>query len=113
MHEYSIVQALVDRVDAEMKNHGATSVQRLSIRIGELSGVDPDLFTTAYNTFRERTICEDAELYLTIVPALWICEGCGQRIAAGKPLRCDLCGSPAKLAEGDEITLDRIEMEVP
>jgi hydrogenase nickel incorporation protein HypA/HybF len=113
MHEYSIVQALVDRVDAETKAHGATSVQRVSITIGELSGVDPDLFTTAYNTFRERTICEDAELYLTIVPALWMCERCGQRIARGAVLRCDICGSPARLAEGDEITLDRIEMEVP
>jgi hypothetical protein len=28
-------------------------------------------------------------------------------------LKCDACGSPARLAEGDEIMLDRIEMEVP
>jgi hydrogenase nickel incorporation protein HypA/HybF len=113
MHEYSIVQALVDRVGAEVKAHGARSVQSVSIRIGELSGVDPDLFTTAYNTFRERTICDGAELYLTIVPARWMCERCGQRIAQGGVLRCDICGSGARLAEGDEIMLDRIEMEVP
>jgi hydrogenase nickel incorporation protein HypA/HybF len=113
MHEYSIVQALVDRVDSEVKARGATSVQRLSVRIGELSGVDPDLFTTAYNTFRERTICDGAALYVTIVPARWTCERCGQRIAAGSVLRCDICGSAARLAEGDEIILDRIEMEVP
>jgi hydrogenase nickel incorporation protein HypA/HybF len=113
MHEYSIVQALVDRVDAEVTARHATSVQSLSIRIGELSGVDPDLLTTAYQTFRERTICQGAELYLTIVPARWSCEHCGQRIAAGSVLRCDICGSAARLAEGDEIMLDRIEMEVP
>ena len=113
MHEYSIVQSLVDRVDTEAKARGATRVHSLSISIGELSGVDPDLLGTAYKTFRERTICGDAELYLTIVPALWICERCGQRIGQGSVLRCDLCGSPARLAEGDEIMLDRIEMEVP
>jgi hydrogenase nickel incorporation protein HypA/HybF len=113
MHEYSIVQALVERVDAEVKSRHATSVQRLSIRIGELSGVDPDLLTTAYNIFRERTVCERAELDLTIVPARWACERCSRPIGPGSLLKCEACGVPARLAEGDEIMLDRIEMEVP
>jgi hydrogenase nickel incorporation protein HypA/HybF len=113
MHEYSIVQALVERVDAEAKARHAASVQRLSIRLGELSGVDPDLLTTAYNTFRERTICETADLDLTIVPARWSCERCGRPIGRGGFLSCGVCGSPARLVEGDEIMLDRIEMEVP
>ena len=113
MHEYSIVQSLVDRVDAEAKLRGATRVHRLSIRIGELAGVDPELLMTAYQTFRERTICEWAELDLTIVSARWACERCGRQIGGGGLLRCDACDAPAKLAEGDEIILDRIEMEVP
>jgi hydrogenase nickel incorporation protein HypA/HybF len=113
MHEYSIIQSLVDRVDAEVKSRGATGVHRLSIRIGELSGVDPELLMTAYQTFRERTICERAELDLTIVAARWTCEQCGRRIAPGNLLTCEVCDRPARLAEGDEIMLDRIEMEVP
>ncbi len=40
MHEYSIVQALVERVDAEARARGATAVHRLSVSIGELSGVE-------------------------------------------------------------------------
>jgi Zn finger protein HypA/HybF involved in hydrogenase expression len=28
-------------------------------------------------------------------------------------LQCPRCGVPARLAQGDEIVLDRIEMEVP
>jgi hydrogenase nickel incorporation protein HypA/HybF len=113
MHEYSIVQSLIDRVDAEARARGAPSVHRLSIRIGELAGVDPELLTTAYHTFRERTICEAAELDLTIVPARWTCERCGRDIDRGGFLRCDVCDAPAKLVAGDEILLDRIEMEVP
>ena len=31
----------------------------------------------------------------------------------GQVLRCSACGSPARLAGGDEIMLDRIELEVP
>ena len=113
MHEYSIVQALVERVDAEVRARQAIAVHRLSVRIGELSGVEVELLTTAYATFRERTVCERAELDVRIVPARWECPNCGHRIGRGDLLRCRLCDVPARLAEGDEIMLDRIEMEVP
>ena len=113
MHEYSIVQALVDRVTAEARARQATAVHRLSIRIGELSGVDSTLLTTAYETFRERTICEGATLDLQMVAARWECPGCGRVIGRGDLLRCPTCAVPARLAQGDEIILDRIEMEVP
>jgi hydrogenase nickel incorporation protein HypA/HybF len=112
MHEYSIVQALLERVDAEARARGATAVHRLSIRIGELSGVEPELLATAYKTFRERTICEDAELDLRIVTARWQCPRCGCAIGRGDLLTCPSCVMPARLAQGDEIMLDRIEMEV-
>ena len=48
MHEYSIVAALLDRVDREARAHGAERVQRLHLRIGELSGVEVELLRTAW-----------------------------------------------------------------
>jgi hydrogenase nickel incorporation protein HypA/HybF len=113
MHEYSIVQALIERVDAEARARGASAVHRLSIRIGELSGVEVDLLTTAYATFRDRTICERADLGVRRIPARWECPECGRAIGQGDLLRCPICDAPARLAEGDEIVLDQIEMEVP
>lgn len=113
MHEYSIVQALIERVDAEARARRASVVHRLSVRIGELSGVEVDLLTTAYETFRERTICERAELDLQFVPARWACPDCGSGIGRGDVLMCPSCAVPARLVQGDEIMLDRIEMEVP
>ena len=113
MHEYSIVQALLERVGVEARARRATAVHRLSVRIGELSGVEVALLTTAYETFRERTICEGAELDVQLVAARWQCPGCAQLIARGDLLTCPTCALPARLAEGDEIMLDRIEMEVP
>lgn len=113
MHEYSIVQALLERVDAEARARRATAVHRLSIRIGELSGVEVELLTTAYDTFRERTICEGADLDVTLVPARWECPDCRRTLGRGDPLTCPDCAVPARLAQGDEIMLDRIELEVP
>lgn len=113
MHEYSIVQALVERVEREAHARRAAAVHRLSVRIGELSGVDIGLLTTAFATFRDRTICEGAELAVESVPARWECPRCQDEVGTGSLLRCPRCGAPARLAAGDEIVLDRIEMEVP
>lgn len=112
MHEYSLIQSLVERVEAEVRARSASAVHRLRVRVGEQSGVDIELFKTAYATFRERTVCESADLDIEIVPVEWACGRCGSRIAPGQPLRCAACLHPARLISGDEIILDRIEMEV-
>jgi hydrogenase nickel incorporation protein HypA/HybF len=113
MHEYSLVQALVERVEQEVRAHHASGVHQLSVRIGEMAGVDVELFATAYSTFRERTVCEHASLHVDVVPAAWACRSCHAAIAHGRPLQCPECGAPARLIAGDEIMLDRIELEVP
>jgi len=113
MHEYSIVQALLESVAEQTRTRGALAVHRLRVRIGELSGVEPELLQSAYRTFRERTICADADLEIEEVRASWSCPRCGGGIERGAALRCSTCGTPGRLSAGDEIILDRIEMEVP
>jgi hydrogenase nickel incorporation protein HypA/HybF len=111
MHEYSIVGSLVDRVEREVYAHPGAIVRRLHVRIGELAGVEVELLRTAFETFRERTVCAQSELDIESIAAVWRCTVCGEAIERGTPLRC--CDRPAKLAAGDDIILERIEMEVP
>jgi len=113
MHEYSMIQALLERVQAEAGRRHATAVHRLDVDIGELAGVDPRLFATAFETFRAGTLCAGAELRVTSIPARWRCPGCGEAPARGALLRCTACDLPARLEAGDEIILSSIEMEVP
>lgn len=112
MHEYSIVASLIDQVHQIASERNAACVHRLHVAIGELSGVELDLLQTAYDTFRERTICERAELEVHPVEAQWVCGRCGREIERGSILRCPSCERPARLVHGDEIVLERIEMEV-
>lgn len=112
MHEYAIVQALIERAGVEARARGASRVHRLQVSLGSLSNVDPALLATAYETFRERTICASADLELRRLPAIWSCEKCDRPIVAGGPLQCRVCGAPARLVQGDELVLDRIELEV-
>jgi hydrogenase nickel incorporation protein HypA/HybF len=111
MHEYSIISALVDRVEREAHARPGAIVRRLHVRIGELAGVEISLLRTAFETFRERTVCAAAELTIAAVPAVWRCLRCDRELPPGAVLRC--CDRPARLAGGDDIFLDRIEMEVP
>jgi hydrogenase nickel incorporation protein HypA/HybF len=113
LHEYSIVQSLYDAVAGEALLRGANSVHALHVRIGEMSGVDPVLLNTAWETFRVRTLCEDAPMEIEVVPAEWECSLCGTVLRRGSVLTCRECGAPARLRQGDEIMLDRIVMEVP
>ncbi len=113
MHEYSIVRALLARVDQEVRAQKASTVHRLSVRIGELAGIEPDLLASAYQICRERTVCQEADLVIDRVPARWACSACQTPIAPGAVLRCSACGQPGRLLEGDEILLSSIEMEVP
>jgi hydrogenase nickel incorporation protein HypA/HybF len=112
MHEYSIVQALVDRVEREAQAHAAAGVRLVRVRLGTMSGVERELLQTAYDTFRAGTVCAAAALEIESVEARWACSRCGAPIGMGERLFCATCGVPGRLVQGDEILLDRIELEV-
>ena len=113
MHEYGIVQSLMQTVEREAATRGASAVHRISVRLGALSGVEPELLGFAFEAIREGTICAAAELSIEKVPVAWQCTGCGSALPPGGLLQCDACGAPARLVSGNEIILERIEMEVP
>ncbi len=110
MHEASIVASLLERVEAEARCRGATAVHCLHVDVGELSGVEVDLLTFAYETFRDTGICSDAELSVRRIPARWECSTCGETLTG--TLRCAVCEAPGRLVEGGDILLRTIEMEV-
>jgi hydrogenase nickel incorporation protein HypA/HybF len=113
MHEYSIVQALLARVEREARARGASAVLRVNVSVGVVSGVEPELLATAYEFFRAHTLCERADLNIRRIEERWACPACMTTIESGAVLRCGRCGGPARLIQGGEIMLERIEMEVP
>ena len=111
MHEYSIVQALIDQVETVAAKNGGGAVHHVYVKLGDLAGVDPDLLQTAYETFRSGTGCDGAAITIERVAAQWTCPRCFVPFQRGAALHCSSCDTPARLAAGDEILLQRIEME--
>ena len=113
MHEFSLVRSLLEAAESEARARRATRIVTLHVRIGELSGVEEDLFSTAFQISRADTLCREADLRIRREPAAWICTRCERDIESGSALECPDCNVPARLARGNEILLERIELEVP
>lgn len=111
MHEYAMVEALLEAAQSHADAANARSVRKLVVSVGALSGLDAELFQLAFDTFRERTICDGATLEIAPVPARWACSDCDAPLTGPRAV-CDACGGRARLAGGDDVTLSRIEMEV-
>ncbi len=112
MHEYSLVSAMAERALQEARARGALAVHKLAVRIGSLSGVEPELFASAFTLVREGLLA-GAALEIRRCEASWECPRCRATIPTGAVLRCPVCDEPARLVGGDEILLEQIEMEVP
>ena len=113
MHEYSLVKALLQRVEAEAQAHRATAVHRVTVRIGPLAGVERSLFATAYDLCRAGTVCANADLVVIGEDVSWRCDVCSAEIPEDSILVCPTCSLPARLVGGDALLLERIELEVP
>lgn len=113
MHEYSIVQSLLDMCEEHAKTNDASKVTKVSVKIGKLSGVEPHLLETAFNTFKEKTLCEEAEFDMHIQPVVVDCKNCFVRSELPENhFKCPECGSTeVTIVDGEEMFLMSLEME--
>lgn len=112
MHEYSVACALLDQIEAAARAHDATAVKVVHLALGAQCGVEAGLLTGAFELARAGTVAAEAELSIRPVPVRWVCPRCGGERPPGAPLVCPDDGTPARLEAGDELILERLEMEV-
>lgn len=113
MHELAVAQALVEQVDAVIRQHGATEASLIRVRIGPLAGVVPELLASAFPLAAAGTRMEHAELDLVAAPVRVRCQTCGMETeAAINRLICGACGDwHTQVISGDELLLESVELE--
>ncbi|MRI58648.1 MAG: hydrogenase maturation nickel metallochaperone HypA [Epsilonproteobacteria bacterium] len=115
MHEYSIVQSLLDIIEESARRHGAKRVNRVVVKIGVLSGVEPHLLKVAFDTFKEASICRDAAMEMVIQPIVARCKECGEvsEFERGEIFfECRKCGGvELDIIDGEDMILQSLEME--
>ena len=112
MHELGIVFYIIDDVKKAAADAGATSVTRVTLQLGEVSGVVPDYLQDAWKWAAKREpLVEGAALEVEDIPAVTYCEACGSEygtVEHGKT--CPNCGSDQTyLLRGREVMIKEIE----
>jgi hydrogenase nickel incorporation protein HypA/HybF len=113
MHELSVCSALIDQVERIALERGADSVSRIVLRIGPLSGVEPELLRRAYPLAAIGTVAVNAELEIDAADVVVCCSQCGgESTVAPNRLLCAACGDfRTRVISGDEMILQSLELE--
>ena len=115
MHELSVCLSLLDQVERIAREHGASRVDRILLRIGPLSGVEATLVASAYPLAAAGSIAEHAVLEIEASPVRVQCKDCGiESEVPPNRLLCGACGGyQTRLLSGDEMLLANLELSVP
>jgi len=112
MHEYSVVQALLNQCEEHAKQNGATEVTKVICKIGVMSGIEIHLLQTAFDTFKEGTMCKDAEFIINEQMLKLECKDC-KKIFEVDEIRyyCPHCESlKVKVLDGEDMYLMSLKM---
>ena len=112
MHELGIVYHIIRDVKNVARANGVSRVSSVTLLLGEVSGVVPDLLLDAWRWAADKKpIVRGAELIVEPVEAVTHCEACGRNYATverGKT--CPHCGSgETYLLQGREVMIKQIE----
>jgi hydrogenase nickel incorporation protein HypA/HybF len=115
VHELSVCQALLGQVAEIAKVRGASAVERITVELGPLSGIEPELLAGAFAVLRAGGCAAQALLSIESTTVTISCLGCGaQSPAHPNRLVCLVCGGfRTRIITGDELRLRRLELRVP
>ena len=76
MHEVSIIQNVIEIVTQKALENKFTRINKVCLKIGELSGVMPESLNFAFESCIQGTMLEESILGIEEVSALGACEPC-------------------------------------
>jgi len=112
MHELALMEE-VRRVALEAAAvHGAKWIHSVALRVGRLSGVDPEALAFAFEVVMADGVAAGATLQLEVVPVRCRCQDCGEQFEPMDVIfACPYCGSlAAEVLGGRELEVTGLEV---
>lgn len=113
MHELSVTESILKIAEEEAEKNKASKIINIKIKVGELSGVMPQLIQEYFNLVATGTKAEGAELIIDRIQATLKCKDCNNvsRIDRMK-MKCPVCSSiNTEVLTGKEFYIDSMEVE--
>jgi len=113
MHELSITQSMVDLVLDEARKAEAARVKKISLVIGEMSGIVDDCVQFYFELISKDTIASEATLSFKKVPVEAHCRNCGEVFTPEEfDWSCPRCHNTSiEIKTGNELYVESIEVE--
>lgn len=119
MHEFSVMNQIVEAVLQEAKKHNAKSVSEVYLEIGELTFLGHEQMNFAYQVLTEKNILNGSKIIISEKKAKIKCKKCeyngkieydyDKSFHFSVPMfTCPKCNSPVEIVEGKECIISRI-----
>ncbi len=115
MHELSVATELYRACRTEVQARGGGRLTEVSVAVGELSAVEPELLRFAWQAVIAETRDAEANLQVEWRPTRQRCAECGEigERQAGSWLRlCPICEGPLQIEGGRELDIQRFTYDV-
>ena len=107
MHEVRIATEILSIVQKEMVSRGLDSIAEIGLRIGLLSGVDPDALAFSFEAATSGTEMERTRLVIEKIHVRAACQVCAKEFDVENYLFiCPACESTdVRVIEGEELDI--------
>ena len=108
MHELGITRNIVAIVSDAAKGR---RVRRVTLEVGELSGVMTDAIAFCFDVVAQGTVLEGAELDIQVVRGRARCSACGPSSTPPRFTPLALAARAAEQLQGEELNIKTMELE--
>ena len=114
MLEMGIILHLAKSLEETAEQEKIKKITRVTLEVGEVSGIMTDYFTDCWDYFKKRhPVLDTAALEIETIPAVTYCSSCEKTYPTVQYGRtCPNCGSGETwLIQGNECIIKEIEVE--
>lgn len=111
MHEFSIINNIVDIAIATAGQNGLNKISCVEIEVGKATGIEPSAMEFAWESACKNTILENARLKMHFIPVRLQCRACGKQYEPDEMYNpCPACGEiNSRILSGKELRVVAIE----
>ena len=112
MHEISLLTSVVNKISKLCEQNNWKRVLRVTLKVGHLRNVDPEVFAFAFSASTVGTTMEDAEISIIEMPIILKCRVCNKNEdTEDSRFVCPNCGSTkVDIISGTEFIIESIEI---
>ncbi len=113
MHEFSLASEVIDLARHEADKNKALSVSEITIEVGNMTGIEADVFESALGILSEGSILEKAQLNIVRIKGKGVCIACEQKFEMNRRMdTCPKCNSfPSEIIGGNEFRVVSLLIE--